>query len=131
MMVQSEKFFLIVFCINLHVSGSILAVASSKTMILFSLMRALARQTNCFCPELKFDPFSDIYVSKLGNDSFKFTFFIAVQIASSEYRSVGSMFDLIVPTNKSCFKQRFELKVYGFHYLLSTIHKNIYRGCKK
>jgi len=42
---------------------SMLEVASSKSSILLRFKNALAMQTNCFSPELRFSPLSIIWVS--------------------------------------------------------------------
>ena len=104
--VQFLKLFLSYSWMKLSVSRSTLAVASSSTRILVSLMIALARQRSCFYPienklllsdtrvEIPFLKFFSIWVINLTSCKV----FI---IRSSLYSLNGSKFSLILPWIKN------------------------------
>mmetsp|Transcript_21679 Transcript_21679/g.35010 ORF Transcript_21679/g.35010 Transcript_21679/m.35010 type:complete len:216 (-) Transcript_21679:81-728(-) len=78
---------------------STLAVASSQRRIFELLKIARAKQTSCFCPELRFPPNSAMGSCNVSNTARSCTSRRADQIASSSYWSKGSRFCLIVPEN--------------------------------
>ena len=84
--------------------GSTLAVASSRTKILFFFKIALAKQTNCLCPTDKLDPPSFIFTSKPSLNSsialVNWAWSSALQILESLYSSKGSKFFLRLDANK-------------------------------
>ena len=85
--------------------GSTLAVASSRTNILFFLMIALAKQTNCLWPTDRLDPPSHISAFKpLDNPSMalvNWTWSKASQISTSLCSSKGSKFFLKLDANRN------------------------------
>lgn len=84
----------------LSVSESILALASSITKNLHLATAALARQTNCFCPQLYLAPLSSIIVSSVGTKSFKPTLVMMSHIWASVCLLLGSIFCRTVPVKR-------------------------------
>jgi hypothetical protein len=80
-----------------------LAVASSNITTLLFLNIALHIHINYFSPELKLDPFSEIYIripfSSLSSKSCKLALFNSSSILESDTFPSGSKLNLSVPVN--------------------------------